>query len=300
MRAYGENQALRRSLSGYLSPTVVAHVLRDPASLHPGGRKQPVSILASDLASFSRISERMDAARVMGMLNQYYTQAVRYVHQSEGTVLNLVGDGMFALWNAPMVQPDHPARAVRAALELQEWAIRFSDSVGNVPLRVRIGLNTGEACVGNVGGTDYFNFTAIGREVNLASRLEGLNKFTGTCILCTRALADAIGCEFTLRSVGWFRLAGIDQTVEVHEILGGAGLAAETLPWRTLFAEGIHHFQRAKSDPDAFPKATAAFERTLALRPGDGPSRYYLARIESLRQTSLPVGWLGENDVTEK
>ncbi len=300
VRAYGDNQALRRSLSGYLSPNVVAHVLRDPASLHPGGRKQSISILASDLASFSRISERMDATSVMGMLNQYYTQAVCYVHQSEGTVLNLVGDGMFAIWNAPLAQPDHPARAVRAALELQYWAAQFSANIGNAPLRVRIGLNTGEACVGNVGGTDYFNFTAIGREVNLTSRLEGLNKFTGTGILCTRAVAELVGSEFTLRSIGWFRLAGIDQTVEVHEILGDARLESETRQWRTLFAEGIHHFQRASSDPNEFVKAAAAFERTLAIHPGDGPSIFYLASIERFRRTGLPSGWLGEIDVTEK
>lgn len=104
-------------LRAYLPPKVVNRLLRDPRARQPGGEKQTIGILASDIATFSRIAERRDPREVMQFLNDYYRNAIRCVHEADGTVLNLVGDGMFAIWNAPEPQPDHPSRALISAAQ---------------------------------------------------------------------------------------------------------------------------------------------------------------------------------------
>ena len=174
----------------YMSETVISHLLAHPEKLKLGGERRRVTLFFSDLAGFTTISERLDAETVVSLLNDYLSAMTEIILEEEGTVDKFEGDAIMALWGAPLDQDDQALRACRAAL-LQRDALeslnrRFA-GLKLPPLAMRIGLNTGEAIVGNLGSAKRFDYTVIGDTVNLASRLEGLNKFYGTTIMATEA-----------------------------------------------------------------------------------------------------------------
>ena len=295
MRSYLASRVLEHSLSLYLSPKQVKNILQRPNLLRPGGTQQRVSILASDIANFSKTSERMDAEDLVMLLNQYYEEAIGCIHKTDGTVVNLVGDAILAVWNAPQAQADHPERAGRAALLLQSRIVQFNQRTDIHPLSTRVGLHTGEACVGNVGSSSHFAYTAIGEAVNLAFRLDGLNKHLDTRILATRDFLKGINDQFDSRLVGLFRFKGFDAVTEVHELVGLAAEAQASLPWRMAFACGLRDFRLRE-----FGAAEQSFTETLKQRPEDGPARFYLEIIPEYRTASLPPGWAGEIELKEK
>lgn len=295
MRAYVEGKVLQSSLELYLSPAQVRQILKTPALLKPGAEQKTVSILFSDIAGFSKISERMDPDDLVKLLNQYYETAISCVHQTGGTVMNLIGDAIFAIWNAPQEQEDHQTRACRAALLLNEALVRFESDSRSLPLHTRVGLHTGVVCVGNIGSSKRFDYTAIGESVNMASRLEGLNKQLGTNILATREIQKTAGDRLVSRLVGHFKFKGFDQVVEVHELVGTQEIEEATRVWRQSFAAALSRFQRK-----AFDEAEAGFRKTLELRPADGPSQFYLERLHYLKNHPLPADWFGEVDLREK
>jgi adenylate cyclase len=295
IKSYVATQLLETSLALYLSPVQVKRILKQPELLKPGAEQKTVSILFSDIANFSKISERKDAADLVQLLNRYYETAIACVHETDGTVMNIIGDAIFAIWNAPEAQPDHSERAARAAVLLNEKLFHFDAASSDLPLRTRVGLHTGVVCVGNIGSSTHFDFTAIGESVNLASRLEGLNKQLGTNILATRDIQKSAVDGLVSRVVGHFRFKGFDQVVEVHEFIGAKESEEKTRPWRESFASALCFFQRG-----ALTKAEAGFRRTLELRDDDGPSKFYLARLAELQARPLPAEWMGEIDLREK
>ena len=294
-KGHVETKLLETSLSLYLSPIQVKQILKQPDLLKPGAVQKTVSILFSDIANFSKISERMDPDDLVKLLNNYYETAISCIHKTEGTVMNLIGDAILAIWNAPQDQKDHQARACQAALLLNESLIRFDLNNRNLPLRTRVGLHTGIVCVGNIGSATHFDYTAIGESVNMASRLEGLNKQLGTNILATRDMQKSVENQLISRLVGHFRFKGFDQVVQVHELIGGLEDNSEKETWREIFETALHRFQRS-----AFDEAQRGFCETLKYKPNDGPSKFYLERISELRLRSLPSDWAGEIDLREK
>ena len=209
--------------------------------------------------------------------------------------MTLIGDAIFAIWNAPQDQPDHQARACQAALLLQQALIQFESSSLSLPLKTAVGLHTGNVCVGNIGSSKRFIYTAIGENVNMAARLEGLNRKLGTNILATRDLQKLVGDRVTSRVLGHFRFKGFDQVVEVHEIISLHQAEATSQPWRQSFSAALNRFQRK-----SFEEAQAEFQRTLVLHPSDGPSLFYLERIRQLQITPPASDWVGEIDLREK
>ncbi|MBI3881028.1 MAG: adenylate/guanylate cyclase domain-containing protein [Verrucomicrobia bacterium] len=295
-RSFIQNKLLAQSLGLYLSPKQVQRMLKDPDSLKPGGGKATVSILFSDIAGFSRISEQLDATALVQLLNSYYEQTIRCIHQTEGTVVDIIGDAIFAIWNAPEPQPDHQQRMLRAALLFQKNVSDFNTSAGKFALRTRVGLHTGEVVVGNVGSSEHFDFTAIGDNVNLSSRLEGLNKHLGTTVLLTRdALAGVDVGEFILRPAGNFRFKGLDKLVEVHELVITSSTREQEQPWLTAYAEAMEKFRACD-----FDAAEKLFQRVLELRAEDGLANFYLKEVAHWRATPPPEGWAGEVEMKEK
>src|SRR5204862_1502361 len=133
--SYIQNKLLEQSLSLYLSPKQVQRILKEPGLRKPGGSKQTISILFSDIAGFSRISEQLDPQDLVQLLNNYYEATIRCIHQTEGTVVDIIGDAIFAIWNAPEVQTDHQERMVRAALLFQQNVTQFNSGQGHMALR---------------------------------------------------------------------------------------------------------------------------------------------------------------------
>jgi adenylate cyclase len=295
LRLYVEKRVLQHSLALHLPPARVRQVLRHPELRRPGGEEQTISILFSDIANFSTISSRMHPDDLFKLLNRYFDSSLGVIHRHHGTVVKLIGDGIFAIWNAPVPQPDHQRLACLAALELRQQMVRFDATTESFPLLTRLGLHTGRAYVGNVGSQTRFDYTAIGESVNLASRLEGLNRFLGTATLASRDLQRATEDVAVSRPVGHFRLKGLDEVVEVHELIGQKGevnLSADLLArWRA----GLRHFQRRE-----FAAATDAFRQVLQWAPDDGPSRFYLDRLAAFAAEPPPQAWMGEIDLKEK
>ncbi|HEV2694202.1 MAG TPA: adenylate/guanylate cyclase domain-containing protein, partial [Verrucomicrobiae bacterium] len=253
------------------------------------------SILFSDIAGFSRISEQLDPQELVQLLNAYYETTIRCIHQTDGTIVDIIGDAIFAIWNAPEVQPDHQERMLNAAMMFQKNVTQFNGKQGGLALQTRVGLHTGEVVVGNVGSTEHFDYAAIGENVNLASRLEGLNKQLDTNVLMTRAAIPPAKGDWLLRPAGFFQFKGMESFVEVVELVVNAGTAEETRAWREAFATALAEFGKKN-----FDAAEAGFMRTLELRPGDGPAKFYLKQIADLRTHPLPEDWNGGVSLKEK
>ncbi len=295
LSAYVQNKLLEQSLGLYLSPKQVQRILKEPGLRQPGGSKQVVSILFSDIAGFSRISEQLDPQELVQLLNAYYETTIRCIHKTDGTIVDIIGDAIFAIWNAPELQPDHQEKMLQAALAFQQNVTNFNGKQGSLALRTRVGLHTGEVVVGNVGSTEHFDFTAIGENVNLASRLEGLNKQLGTDVLLTPAALPAATENYSLRPVGKFQFKGFESFVEVVELVVNAGSVEQTRAWRESFAAALAEFGRKN-----FDAAEAGFKHTQELRADDGPSNFYLKQIADLRTHVLPENWAGEISLKEK
>ena len=295
LQAYVEKRVLEHSLGLHLSPRRVRQILKRPELLHPGAEKQELSIMFTDIADFSTISDRTLPDKLFQHLNRYFEETIGCVQASDGTVVKLIGDAIFAVWNAPEPQPNHQSLACRAALALREKLVRFDAASESLPMHTRVGLHAGVACVGNCGSAERFDYTAIGANINLASRLEGLNKHLGTDILASEEIIAAVEKEFVSRPVGQFRLKGCDRVVGVHELIGNAAVRESTAPWREAFTVALRKFQRAE-----FDEAEAGFRKVIELRGKDGPAKFYLDLVADHRAAPPGKGWFGEVNMEEK
>jgi adenylate cyclase len=290
-----ERQFLEQSLSMYLSPKLVKKFSRDKdlRLLQPGATKQKLTIIFSDIASFTSISEGMDSDELAKMMNEYFEGAVGgCIHATDGTVVKYIGDAIFAFWNAPEPQADHAVRACDAALRFREMS---AAEVRGKKLITRIGLHTGVANVGNFGSQTRVDYTAIGEDVNLASRMEGLNKYLGTTVLMTGAVKQEIGDQFITRYLGKFQLKGFERAVEVHELLGKRADGVESAALHKEFDTALRLFQQRD-----LVAAESAFQRIYEARPHDGSTQFYIKHIAEIRENALPENWSGEVELKEK
>lgn len=293
IQLYVQKRLYEFTLGLYLSPKLVAKFSSSPALLKPGAEKQLLTLLFSDIADFTKISEKMDSDELAAMMNEYFQGAVgSCIHRTDGTVVKYIGDAIFALWNAPEHQADHAVRACAAALHFRDLSLA---PVRGRSLHTRIGLHTGVANVGNFGSEDRVDYTAIGESVNLASRMEGLNKYLGTNCLLSGATKNEIGDAFVTRRVGLFQLKGFEGLVEVHELVSFPEQAEESRAWRETFAEALQSFELRKID-----EAESGFRRVKELKPDDGPTQLYLERTKELTSQELPELWPTHTVVKDK
>ena len=175
VQLYVQKKLYEQTLSLYVSPKLVKRFAANPEKaqrfLQPGAEKQTVTVVFTDIANFTSISEGMDSDDLCHHMNKYFQQAVsNCIHPTDGTVVKYIGDAIFAFWNAPEAQVDHALRACRAALSFQDLPVQ---EMNGRPLITRIGLHTGVANVGNFGSTERVDYTALGENINLAARMEG-------------------------------------------------------------------------------------------------------------------------------
>ena len=293
IQLYVQKRLYEHTLGLYLSPKLVKKFARDPGFLKSGAEEQVISIFFSDIVDFTAASQAMSNAALTELMNRYFEVAVSdCIKKSDGTVVKYIGDAIFAFWNAPEPQSDHSARACEAALHLISKT--FIDTNGKT-LRTRIGIHAGLARVGNFGSSDRVDYTALGENVNLASRLEGLNKYLGTECLITRQTKEGTGDRFVTRFLGCFQLKGFDKPVEVYELIGWAEQAEASRAWRESFAQALDNYHTRNLE-----FAEAGFRQTLELHPEDGPSKLYLTRLDELRAQDLPDEWATHTIVREK
>jgi adenylate cyclase len=223
---------IREAFSRYLNPEVTELVAEDPSRLRLGGERYEITVLFSDIRGFTTISEQL-APEVLGeLLTEYLSAMTDIVFKHDGLLDKYVGDALMAFWGAPIAVPDHAERGCAAALEMLATVERLNagwKERGLPHIAIGVGINTGFAIVGNFGSERRFSYTAIGDTVNLASRLEGLNKTYGTHLLISNETRQATGEGFACREVGEVTVRGRKGSTGVYELLGRRD-AAEAVP----------------------------------------------------------------------
>ena len=289
-----DKRFIKSAFGKYVSPDVVEQISSHPEALQLGGQKRTLSILFSDLAGFTDLSERMDPQDLIAKLNEYLTDMTRLVLDEEGTLDKYIGDAIMAFWNAPTDMEDHATRALRCAVVMQrrmrrlngEWLAK--DPLAQ-PMSVRIGINTGEVVVGNVGGKDKFDYSAIGDAVNLAARLEPANKTYGTLIMASEhTLAAADAGAFRYRELDRLAVKGKAKPVTVYEILeeSPVQLPAHREEVIKHYEAGLRSFRTRD-----WELAARYFEAALEADETDGPSRVYLERCREYAANPPPADW---------
>jgi len=269
---------LRRAFASYMAPEVVAQVLENPDRVQLGGQTREVTLFFSDLKGFTGLSERLEPQELVAFLNDYFTRMCEHVMAEGGVVDKFIGDAIMAIWGAPLDQPDHGARALRAALaalgELQTLNAELA-AAGRPTVGMRIGVHSGPAVVGNMGSARRFDYTAMGDTVNLASRLEGANKAFGTACMASATTWAMAGPGLLGREIGRIRVVGREAAITVFEPLS-AREAAEP-----LLLEFLGRYNAALESLRAGEPEEAARRMTEAgiLRPDDPLVRRYLDRL---------------------
>jgi adenylate cyclase len=295
-----EKRRARETFSRFLAPSVVEEVLGSEQGIRLGGEKRELTALFADIRGFTSISERLEPAVLIELLNQYLTPMTEVVvagHQ--GTLDKYMGDAIMAFWGAPRPQPDHALRACRAALGMLErlaalqpdWRAR-----GLPELEIGIGVNSGPMSVGFVGSQDrFYNYTVMGDAVNLASRLEGANKAYGTRILIGPETFAAVHQRVVAREVDLVRVKGKREPVRIHELLGLAPATPAQQAFLSAFAWGFDAYRAQRWD-----EATAHFQEADRLRGGDPCSRVYVARCQAMRAAPPGPEWDGVFEMRSK
>lgn len=294
-----QRRQIREAFSRYMSDVLVQDLLKHPEKLQLGGEKKILTVFFSDLAGFTSLSEKLAPEEVVTLLNRYLTAMTEVILASGGVIDKYEGDAIMAFWGAPVPQPDHAARACLAALDNQGRlaALREEfEKAGLPPVFARIGLNTGEMIIGNMGSSQRFDFTVIGDNVNLASRLEGAGKEYGTGIIISGETRRQAGEAVEVRELDLLQVKGREQPVRIYELLARKGeLDGNRAAIRDLFEEGLRHYRAMR-----WAEAIESFDRALALAPGDGPSKTYRSRCEEFMRHPPPAGWDGVFRLTVK
>ena len=212
---------LRAAFGQYVSREVMDRVLREGAGL--GGTVRTVSVLMSDLRGFTTLSERLRPDRISEMMNEYFTAMVDVIISHRGIVQDFIGDGILAVYGAPLDDPDHAWHAVATALDMQAELRRLNDrwqAAGRPPLAMGVAVHTGEAFAGNVGSPRRKKYAVMGDTVNTTSRIEGLNRELSTAILISGATLAAVKDRVVVQDRGSVTVKGRTQAVELFELLG--------------------------------------------------------------------------------
>jgi adenylate cyclase len=292
-----QRQRIKRDFQKYMSPKVVEKILKNPDALSVAGERKMLTVFFMDFAGFTSMSEKLDAAELVTLISEYHNEAAEEIFRTEGTIDKYIGDAIMAFWNDPIEQDDHALRACLASLaaqrRLREMAAMMKER-GLPEMKARIGINTGIATVGNMGAKNQVNYTVIGDEVNLASRLEGVNKEFGSEIIISEATYQPAKERLEVRELALIKVKGRKAPVRIFELLGAQG-AVE--PARL---ERARAFERALHDLHArkFAEARAAFAPLAAA--GDGPAELYEEVCERYLADPPPPDWDGSYQMESK
>jgi adenylate cyclase len=293
-----EKRRVRTAFGQYLSPEVIRRLLLNPRLVEP--RKTEITVMFSDIRGFTTISEKLDAQDLALFLNQYLSDMTRIVFERQGTLDKYIGDAVMAFWGAPFEESGHAERACNSALDMMQRVRQMQkqwEAQGKPHLDIGIGLNTGVASVGNMGSSLRYGYTALGDNVNLSSRLEGLNKEYGTHIIANETTYEAVkDAGFLFRELDLMRVKGKLQPVRIYELLCSRADATPDIQARlAAFVDAREQYQKRR-----WAEAQMAFQSILEKWPDDGPSRMYWKRCQEYLFDEPPSGWDGVFTMTHK
>jgi adenylate cyclase len=279
------------SFKKYLPTELVRTLVSQGIEARPGGEQQTLTVLFSDLAGFTSLSERLGPG-IVPVLTEFLSSASRAIVEQGGTIDKFIGDAVMAFWGAPMANAHHAEGACRAALACQRvmTQLRAPGEAGETaPLHLRIGINTGTMLVGNVGSEERLNYTVIGDSVNLASRLESINKLYGTDIIIGDATRRAAGPAIVVRELDTVSVYGRLGSTAIFELLAMADDSAAQmgLAWVAAYEAGLTAYRQRRWDD-----AIAAFQKCRAERSGgDRASELMIEHCQALKATPPTAAW---------
>jgi adenylate cyclase len=290
-----KKREIQGAFARYLAPEVVAEIAENPEKLVLGGERRELTCYFSDIESFTTISEGLPPDRLTYLMNRYLSEMTDTVLESKGTLDKYIGDAIMAFWGAPVARPDHALAACKVALTNQKKLVALRQALieeGFPPVRARIGLNSGFASVGNMGSSQRFSYTAMGDDINLASRLEGSNKTYGTFLMISHSTREQAGAAIEVRELDLLKVKGKNKAVRVYELLGLAGETdAAAIKNARRFEEGLALY-RARD----FAKAAGIFKELLP----DAAAELYVERCAHFQAEPPPADWDGSYASKEK
>ena len=287
-----DKRFIKGAFQQYLSPKVIDRLVSDPGMLKLGGEKREITAFFSDVKGFSSISETLKPEELVELLNEYLTAMTDIVMKYDGTVDKFEGDAIIAFFGAPVAYEDHAARACLASLEMQEKLAEMRKNwreQGKHELYVRIGLNTDTVVVGNMGSAYRMDYTMMGDGVNLAARLEGVNKQYGSSILISEFTYDAAREFIEVRELDMIRVVGKNKPVLIYEVIGKKGeVPPEKLKATKYFTKGLQLYRKQR-----WEEAAKYFAHANKLYQKDPASRVFFERCKSYSRQSPGDFWDG-------
>jgi len=273
-----EKRKVRGAFTQYLHPGLISQIMQRPELLRLGGEEKELTALFSDIRGFTALSEGLSPTALVEILNEYLSEMTDVIMKNWGTLDKYIGDAIMAFWGAPYPQDDHAVRACRAALEMQRALAKLQqrwDAQGRPRIDIGVGINTGLMVVGNMGSSKRFNYTIMGDNVNLASRLEGTNKTFGTQLIISESTCLLAQNEMLVRELDLIRVKGKQKPVKIFELVGTLTESEQHRDRLERFESGLKAYREG-----LWATALDIFESLLRDYPKDGPSRVFAQRCQ--------------------
>jgi adenylate cyclase len=289
---------VRNTMSRYMSEEVAEQLLENGVN-ELGGKRQVISVLFSDIRNFTSTSELLDASELVTFLNEYFSEMVDIILDYNGILDKYIGDALMALFGAPFVGEKDADNCLLAANEMVRKLALLNKRRkvnGNDPIDIGIGINTGDMVLGNIGSSKRLEYTVIGDNVNIASRLEGINKIYGTKILFSGNTFAALKCKSLCREIDFIRVKGKEDPVKIYESIGyknndSKGNIEDSI---VLFEKGLRNFKYRM-----WAKAQLDFEKALFINPTDNVCKIYISRCLFYAKNEPAVDWDGVWNIKE-
>lgn len=288
---------LKKAFSKYVSPAVVDELMKSSKNLELGGKKENLTAFFSDLRGFTTLSEKLDPQELVFLLNKYLTVMTKEVFNAQGTLDKYMGDAIMAFFGAPLPQKDHAVNACKCAIEslkrLKELQAEFA-AKGYPHLDIGIGINSGDMSVGNMGSETIQNYTVMGDAVNLASRLESINKEYGTKIIIGEDTYEKVKDFFICREVDRVRVKGKNLPVRIYELIADKS-EISSVDWIAPYNEAYEFYQKQK-----FSEAIEKYKQVMTLKVDDPVSALFIERATLFQSEPPPQEWDGVYTMTTK
>ena len=292
-------KGVKSAFENFMDPKVVHEILKEPENIKLGGEEKEVTVYFSDIEKFSSISEKLQPAELIELLNEYLSEMTDIILNHGGFLDKYIGDAIVAAFGAPLPQPDHAVRACLATIDNQKRLIELNRKLkeeGRLQIKARIGLNSGIVLVGNVGSTNRLSYTVIGDEVNLGARLEAANKYYGTYTMISERTYELARDHIESRELDLIRVVGKKRAVKVYELIDRKGEVPEAKrDVLNIYEDGLREYRKRE-----WQKAIILFQKALGKDPHDGPSLTYIERCKIYAQDPPPEDWDGVYTLTAK
>lgn len=282
----------------YVSPVVIDNLIKNPEKLNLGGEKRNITIFFSDIRGFTSISEKLEPEELVHLLNEYLTEMTTIITKDQGLVDKYMGDAIMALWGAPLEQVNHAEMACSSSLEMIEKLRELQKKWKNddIPsFDIGIGLNSGDAIVGNMGSYDRFDYTAMGDNVNLASRIEGLNKTYGTNIIISEYTKNMVKEKFEIRKLDLVKVKGKKKPILIHELLSQKNeISKKQIEFNMHYESGLELYFQKK-----WKLAINSFQKALDIMD-DKASHLFITRCKEFKKNPPHEKWDGVWEMEKK